>query len=302
MYSRCGLQRLGGKGGTFSQAVATLRSALSPRRSQVTGGRRGLREVGASWLGSRSCRSPRARGSTASRAATGGQGLGVEGAQRVDRASPSGGGQGSRGRGERQGARAQPADPAAACRHAPTSHSAGPLHLETPHSRGVMSLQVTRDSRTYSVGVCTAAAGLDQGGCKDGSVCLLSGSKGVSFGRLASMRLDYRHQDEAVILSYANGDNCPPGKSLQGGEFYVPRKRESRPGGRRELRSDAVGAAQTVARSILTALGVSAQALELLVALWPGGLAVPTLAEGDHFYGESLFEVTAPGKAQPTWC
>ncbi|EPY85234.1 hypothetical protein CB1_000390048 [Camelus ferus] len=24
------------------------------------------------------------------------------------------------------------------------------------------------------------------------------------------MRLDYRHQDEAVILSYANGDNCPP--------------------------------------------------------------------------------------------
>ncbi|XP_022416368.1 cation-independent mannose-6-phosphate receptor [Delphinapterus leucas] len=72
------------------------------------------------------------------------------------------------------------------------------------------TFKVTRDSRTYSVGVCTAAAGLDQGGCKDGSVCLLSGSKGVSFGRLASMRLDYRHQDEAVILSYANGDNCPP--------------------------------------------------------------------------------------------
>lgn len=72
------------------------------------------------------------------------------------------------------------------------------------------TFKVTRDSRTYSVGVCTAAAGLDEGGCKDGGVCLLSGSKGVSFGRLASMRLDYRHQDEAVILSYANGDNCPP--------------------------------------------------------------------------------------------
>ncbi|XP_053769591.1 cation-independent mannose-6-phosphate receptor [Desmodus rotundus] len=72
------------------------------------------------------------------------------------------------------------------------------------------TFKVTRDSRTYSVGVCTAAAGLDEGGCKDGGVCLLSGSKGVSFGRLASMRLDYRHQDEAVILSYANGDSCPP--------------------------------------------------------------------------------------------
>uniref|UniRef100_A0A673TKJ8 Cation-independent mannose-6-phosphate receptor n=1 Tax=Suricata suricatta TaxID=37032 RepID=A0A673TKJ8_SURSU len=70
--------------------------------------------------------------------------------------------------------------------------------------------KVTRDSRTYSVGVCTVAAGPEQGGCKDGGVCLLSGTKGASFGRLASMRLDYRHQDEAVILSYANGDNCPP--------------------------------------------------------------------------------------------
>lgn len=81
----------------------------------------------------------------------------------------------------------------------------------------VVSLQVTRDSRTYSVGVCTAAAGPEQGGCKDGGVCLLSGdSKGASFGRLASMQLDYRHQDEAVILSYVNGDTCPPGDVLSG--------------------------------------------------------------------------------------
>ncbi|XP_014444729.1 cation-independent mannose-6-phosphate receptor [Tupaia chinensis] len=72
------------------------------------------------------------------------------------------------------------------------------------------TFKVTRDSRTYSVGVCAAAAGPDQGGCKDGGVCLLSGSKGASFGRLQSMRLDYRHQDEAVILSYVNGDFCPP--------------------------------------------------------------------------------------------
>lgn len=85
----------------------------------------------------------------------------------------------------------------------------------------VSSVQVTQDSRTYSVGVCTAAAGLDEGGCKDGGVCLLSGSKGASFGRLASMRLDYRHQDEAVILSYANGDTCPPGESLQRGTFAL---------------------------------------------------------------------------------
>ncbi|XP_004449849.1 cation-independent mannose-6-phosphate receptor isoform X2 [Dasypus novemcinctus] len=70
--------------------------------------------------------------------------------------------------------------------------------------------KVTRDARTYSVGVCTAAASPQQEGCRDGGVCLLSGNKGVSFGRLASMRLDFRHQDEAVILSYVNGDICPP--------------------------------------------------------------------------------------------
>lgn len=104
--------------------------------------------------------------------------------------------------------------------HAPPPCAAGALHLEThPQPCVVSSVQVTQDSRTYSVGVCTAAAGLDEGGCKDGGVCLLSGSKGASFGRLASMRLDYRHQDEAVILSYANGDVCPPGESLLGGMF-----------------------------------------------------------------------------------
>ncbi|KAK2501049.1 hypothetical protein MC885_011037 [Smutsia gigantea] len=83
------------------------------------------------------------------------------------------------------------------------------------------TFKVTRDSRMYSVGVCTAAAGVDQGGCKDGGVCLLSGSKGVSFGRLASMRLDYRHQDEAVILSYANGDSCPP-ETVEGTPCVFP--------------------------------------------------------------------------------
>ncbi|XP_029327247.1 cation-independent mannose-6-phosphate receptor [Mus caroli] len=77
-------------------------------------------------------------------------------------------------------------------------------------SLSTSTFKVTRDARTYSIGVCTAAAGLDQEGCKDGGVCLLSGNKGASFGRLASMQLDYRHQDEAVILSYVNGDPCPP--------------------------------------------------------------------------------------------
>ena len=111
--SRCGLQRLGGKGGTFGQAAAALCSACSVLRSESSALPAYRQETrasgrGASRLGSRSCRPPRVCGSTASRAATGGQGLGAEGDQRVDRALPSGGGQGPRGGGERPGARAQP--------------------------------------------------------------------------------------------------------------------------------------------------------------------------------------------------
>ena len=88
-------------------------------------------------------------------------------------------------------------------------------------SLSTSTFKVTRDARTYSIGVCTAAAGLGQEGCKDGGVCLLSGNKGASFGRLASMQLDYRHQDEAVILSYVNGDPCPPGNSSQYGQVQI---------------------------------------------------------------------------------
>lgn len=97
------------------------------------------------------------------------------------------------------------------------------LHLSVA-THCYLSVQVTRDAHTYSIGVCTTAAGLDQEGCKDGGVCLLSGNKGASFGRLASMQLDYRHQDEAVILSYVNGDPCPPGKSSQCGQSQISYK------------------------------------------------------------------------------
>lgn len=121
--------------------------------------------------------------------------------------------------------------------------------LETQSQRGAVSPQVTRGPHTYSVGVCTAAAGLDEGGCKDGAVCLLSGSKGASFGRLASMKLDYRHQDEAVILSYANGDTCPPGKSLWAGGVSVPSRQGIRHGSRRELRNGAPDAMSPSARN-----------------------------------------------------
>lgn len=124
------------------------------------------------------------------------------------------------------GARSEARGPARRCGPCSTRHLPqwGAVHPEArPQPRVLLSVQVTHDSRTYSVGVCTAAAGPDEGGCKDGGVCLLSQTKGASFGRLASMRLDYRHQDEAVVLSYANGDLCPPGKSVRRAGVYLAR-------------------------------------------------------------------------------
>ncbi|XP_068926465.1 cation-independent mannose-6-phosphate receptor [Petaurus breviceps papuanus] len=82
-------------------------------------------------------------------------------------------------------------------------------------------VKVTHGPHTYNVGVCSAANSDPQGSCKDGGVCLLSGSKASSFGRLASMSLDYRHQDETVILRYLNGDQCPP-ETEQGDPCVFP--------------------------------------------------------------------------------
>lgn len=59
------------------------------------------------------------------------------------------------------------------------------------------------------------------------------GSKGASSGVLASMKLDYRHQDEAVILSYANGDTCPPASLCGKCGVSVPSRHGIRHGSRR---------------------------------------------------------------------
>lgn len=61
----------------------------------------------------------------------------------------------------------------------------------------------------YHIGVCTPAANVPQGKCDDGAVCLVSGNTVSSFGNFKVMEMDYRHQDEAVIVHYSGGDACP---------------------------------------------------------------------------------------------
>ncbi|ETE64374.1 Cation-independent mannose-6-phosphate receptor [Ophiophagus hannah] len=70
--------------------------------------------------------------------------------------------------------------------------------------------KVPSGRRSYHLGVCSEAADIPQGKCKDAAVCLISGNNAISFGNKKEIKLDYRHQDEAVFLQYKGGDKCPP--------------------------------------------------------------------------------------------
>ncbi|MGH0143919.1 UNVERIFIED_CONTAM: hypothetical protein FKN15_027023 [Acipenser sinensis] len=68
--------------------------------------------------------------------------------------------------------------------------------------------QVSSGSNSYYINVCSAVTDKK---CNDGAVCLESGSTVSSFGNAKAMSMDYRHEDDAVILQYGSGDDCPPG-------------------------------------------------------------------------------------------
>uniref|UniRef100_A0A8C4P4C4 Insulin like growth factor 2 receptor n=1 Tax=Dromaius novaehollandiae TaxID=8790 RepID=A0A8C4P4C4_DRONO len=72
------------------------------------------------------------------------------------------------------------------------------------------SYKVPSGSSSYHIGVCSKAADVPQGKCKDGAVCLISENGVSSFGNVKEMKMDYNHQDETVILQYTGGDQCPP--------------------------------------------------------------------------------------------
>uniref|UniRef100_A0A8C5SQA2 Insulin like growth factor 2 receptor n=1 Tax=Laticauda laticaudata TaxID=8630 RepID=A0A8C5SQA2_LATLA len=73
-----------------------------------------------------------------------------------------------------------------------------------------LSKQVPSGRRSFHLGVCSEAADIPEGKCKDAAVCLISGNNAISFGNKKEIKLDYRHQDEAVFLQYKGGDKCPP--------------------------------------------------------------------------------------------
>ncbi|KAM6915608.1 cation-independent mannose-6-phosphate receptor [Xenentodon cancila] len=72
-------------------------------------------------------------------------------------------------------------------------------------------VQVTDGSGTYHINVCGSVAEL---ACKQSAVCLVSGfgsdKSASSFGFSKAMTMDFKHEEQAVLMQYGGGDSCPP--------------------------------------------------------------------------------------------
>ncbi|KAK5852634.1 hypothetical protein PBY51_006486 [Eleginops maclovinus] len=72
-------------------------------------------------------------------------------------------------------------------------------------------VQVHVGSNVYHINVCGAVA---EPACKNSAVCRVSGSgsekSASSFGISKAMTMDFKHDEEAVMMQYGGGDPCPP--------------------------------------------------------------------------------------------
>lgn len=69
-------------------------------------------------------------------------------------------------------------------------------------------------SSVYHINVCGEVA---EPACRKSAVCQVSssGSKKFmsSFGISQAMTMDFKHEEQAVLMKYGGGDPCPPGTS-----------------------------------------------------------------------------------------
>ncbi|XP_051500970.1 cation-independent mannose-6-phosphate receptor-like [Myxocyprinus asiaticus] len=67
-------------------------------------------------------------------------------------------------------------------------------------------VQVPGSSGSYKINVCGTVTDTT---CKDSAVCLISTGSSASFGNSRIMNLDYRREEQTVIMQYIGGDTCP---------------------------------------------------------------------------------------------
>uniref|UniRef100_A0A673XB01 Insulin-like growth factor 2 receptor n=1 Tax=Salmo trutta TaxID=8032 RepID=A0A673XB01_SALTR len=67
---------------------------------------------------------------------------------------------------------------------------------------------LTHVFKTYKINVCGEVA---DPSCKNSAVCVQSpGGSAFSYGISQAMTMDYKHEEQAVIMQYGGGDVCPP--------------------------------------------------------------------------------------------
>lgn len=66
----------------------------------------------------------------------------------------------------------------------------------------------------YHINICGSVA---EPNCKNSAICQVSGSgsekTASSFGISKAMTMDFKHDEQAVLMQYGGGDLCPPGKT-----------------------------------------------------------------------------------------
>ncbi|XP_074540826.1 cation-independent mannose-6-phosphate receptor [Halichoeres trimaculatus] len=68
-------------------------------------------------------------------------------------------------------------------------------------------VQVPAGSSKYHINVCGSVA---EPACKNSAVCRVSESGAASFGISKAMTMDFKHEDQTVLMKYGGGDPCPP--------------------------------------------------------------------------------------------
>ncbi|KAM3833852.1 cation-independent mannose-6-phosphate receptor [Diretmus argenteus] len=74
-------------------------------------------------------------------------------------------------------------------------------------------IQVPAGSSSYRINVCGAVA---EPSCKKSAVCRVSTSSSgsvesaTSFGISKAMKMDFKHEEQAIMMQYGGGDPCPP--------------------------------------------------------------------------------------------
>uniref|UniRef100_A0A4W5NR28 Insulin-like growth factor 2 receptor n=1 Tax=Hucho hucho TaxID=62062 RepID=A0A4W5NR28_9TELE len=77
-----------------------------------------------------------------------------------------------------------------------------------PLTLNISTYSVPVGSETYKINVCGEVA---DPSCKSSAVCVQSpGGSAFSYGISQAMTMDYKHEEQAVIMQYGGGDDCPP--------------------------------------------------------------------------------------------